>query len=132
MEDLRKIDKAFSFGKYKGVNSDDNLPREEKGNEFFLQKEKEVPTIDFLPIESFNEIIPDDDSGTYYHPMDMVLLVDADSKEKYPDIAAAILVKAIADAHEEQEREKIKRIGFDILGIVLGAIGWLLPETPLL
>lgn len=132
MAGLRKIDKTFSFGKYNGVNSDDNLPREEKENEFFLQKEKEVPTIDFLPIESFNEIIPDDDSGTYYHPMDMVLLVDADSKEKYPDIAAAILVKAIADAHEEQEREKIKRIGFDILGIVLGAIALATSGNPII
>lgn len=122
MEGLRKIDKAFSFGKYNGVNSDDDLPREEKGNEFFLQKEKEVPTIDFLPIESFNEIIPDDDTGTYYHPMDMVLLVDANSKEQYPDIVAAILVKAIAEANEELEREKNIRIGFDILALAVGVI----------
>lgn len=132
MAGLRKIDKGFSFGKYNGVNSDDNLPREEKGNEFFLQKEKEAPIIDFLPMESFNEIIPDDDTGAYYHPMDMVLLVDADSKEKYPDIAAAILIKAIADAHEEQEREKIKRIGFDILGIVLGAVALATSGNPII
>jgi len=132
MEGLRKIDKAFSFGKYNGVNSDDDLPREENGNEFFLQKEKEVPTIDFLPIESFNEIIPDDDTGAYYHPMDMVLLVDANSKEQYPDIVAAILVKAIAEANEELEREKNIRIGFDILGIILGAIALATSGPPLI
>ncbi|GEN75758.1 hypothetical protein [Chryseobacterium hagamense] len=132
MVSLRKIDKGFSFGRYNGVNSDDNLPREEKGNEFFLQKEKEASIIDFLPMESFNEIIPDDDTGAYYHPMDMVLLVDADSEEKYPDIAAAILIKAIADAHEEQEREKIKRIGFDILGIVLGAVALATSGNPII
>lgn len=132
MEGLRKIDKAFSFSKYNGVNSDDDLPREENGNEFFLQKEKEVPTIDFLPIESFNEIIPDDDTGAYYHPMDMVLLVDANSKEQYPDIVAAILVKAIAEANEELEREKNIRIGFDILGIILGAIALATSGNPLI
>lgn len=132
MEGLRKIDKAFSFGKYNGVNSNDDLPREENGNDFFLQKEKEVPSIDYLPLESFNEIIPDNDSGAYYHPMDMVLLVDADSKEKYPDIVAAILVKAIAETNEELEREKNIRIGFDILGIALGAIALATSGNPLI
>ncbi|MBB4806725.1 hypothetical protein HNP38_002021 [Chryseobacterium defluvii] len=124
MNGLRKIEKTFSYGDYNGISSR-NTPRKEKENEFFLQKMKDIPPLgmDFLPFRAFDDTIPDMDDGAFYHPLDMVLLIDANSEEKYPDIAAAILVKAIADEKEKLEREKLISLGLSLLGLVIGAAG---------
>lgn len=133
MEGLRTLDKTFISNQDYIFNSSDNLPRDEKGNEFYLQQLKKA-------IIKSTEIIPDDlprmvermpietteflpiERGDYYHPLDIVFLKDSTEENAIAMPVAAILIKAIADERERIERQRAIRIGFDILAIVLGVI----------
>ncbi len=60
------------------------------------------------------------DEGAYYHPMDMVTLID--EKTGRPQQVAAMFVKDIADQIEWAAVMEIIRLGFNILVIILSLV----------
>jgi len=133
MEGLRILDKTFVSNQDYIFNSSDNLPRDEKGNELYLQQLKKtiiksteiIPDdlprmVERVPVET-SEFLPTE-KGSYYHPLDIVYLKDSTADNALAIPVAAILIKAIADERERIEREKAIRLGFDVLAIVLGVI----------
>jgi len=80
----------------------DDLPR--------YSERVEVATTKFYP----------EGKGEYYHPLQPVYLIDAESEDKTSYAVPAILVKAISDDAEWKDITKKIRIGADILAILLG------------
>lgn len=118
---LQRIGKTFKYGKeYKFDGDVNQWITDEKQDEFFLQQLRNIPFLgaDIIPID---DQIPED-NGAMYHPLDLVSIIDTDSKDKTPIIVPALYIKALSDEVELQEIETNIRIGLDVLAIVLGLV----------
>ncbi|VXB82545.1 conserved hypothetical protein [Flavobacterium sp. 9AF] len=120
-KELTITDKTFFYGEeYKYDANVTSIGNNEKEDEFFIQQLRLIPLFgaDYTP---FKDELPLD-YGAMYHPLEMVYLLDVDSKDSAPKLVPAIYIKALSDEVEIQEIEKNIRIGFDVLAIVLGVI----------
>lgn len=118
---LQRVGKTFKYGKeYKFDGDVNQWITDEKQDEFFLQQLRNIPFLgaDIIPID---DQIPED-NGAMYHPLDLVSIIETDSKDKTPIIVPALYIKALSDEVELQEIETNIRIGLDVLAIVLGLV----------
>ncbi|MDI9309517.1 MAG: EndoU domain-containing protein [Limnohabitans sp.] len=131
---LNKVDKAFEYGKEYKFDADIfSWLSDEKEDEFFLkqkitieEEELQIYPDDLVSKAESKKVrvkkLVDAEKGQMYHPLDLVRIIDMDSKDKTPITVPAIYIKALSDEVELQEIETNIRIGFDILAIVLGII----------
>jgi hypothetical protein len=119
---LERKDKTFYYGnEYKFDANVSAVRNDEKNDEFFIQQLRVIPLFGADILYPLTENI-EEDKGSMYHPLEIVQFIDMDSKDKQPLPMPAIFVKALSDEVELQEIETSIRIGFDLLGVVLGVI----------
>jgi hypothetical protein len=129
-EGLTPTEKTFRIGT--NYKLDANVKGGGEGNDgFFLQQLKSIPPggMDFMPEGLWEDIT--DGTGAVYKPLDIVYLIDTSAESEIPIPVPAIYIKALSDEAEWQEIEKNIRLGFDVLGLILGVVTVLTTGNPL-
>ena len=114
---LTVLDKTFHYGENYKIRSNVISQGDEKNDTIFLQ-EFQLITQDpwvFLP-----DLEIPQEKGSYYYPLDLVKLINADSSSESLEIVPAIYIKAHADEESWTEIGRAARIAGDLLGIILG------------
>ena len=125
---LTKKDDTYYIGK--GNFQKVHNPEDDKGIIFLQQSRWEVwrdPKTGKPAGEPFTHDLSE---GQYYHPMDLVKLIDEDSVDKTPVWVPVIVIKAMADEQVKAAYEERLRLGLDVLAIILG-VATLGSSTPL-
>jgi hypothetical protein len=129
-EGLTKKTKTYYIGKDYELDSNVQQGNDQRRNEILLRQYKKVTksyttteTDEFgITIGTFEHEYVDEKLayGAYYYPLDLVKIVDMDSKDRTPLMVPAIFVKAISDKEEWKDIKKNVRIGLDVLAIIIG------------
>ncbi len=142
LKGLEQKENTYFIGENYKFDSNVLRINDKEKDKFFLQQEigrKETKTI-YIPddLPSYRErytvevtnFYPENE-GEYYHPLDLVFLIDADSGNNIPMPVPSIFLKSISDEEEWKGINQSIRIGADILAIIIG-VATLGTSSPLL
>ncbi|WP_430613038.1 HNH endonuclease [Flavobacterium sp. JP2137] len=122
---------SFRIGKNYRVMSDYFALSEQKKDQIYLQQRMGRPE---KKLEKYPDDIPRlsqgrevdtvvfsaEDLGSYFHPLQAVLLIDMDATQPVTYRVPALYLKAIADEATHKDLMTGLRIGFDLLAVILG------------
>lgn len=138
---LTKKESVFRIGKDYELDSNVLQKNDPKGKILLVQyqkKQKFVTHTFTSPTTGASagsysgiETVSEEFFKSFYSPMDLVTLIDMDSKDKTRYLVPAIYVKALSDEEEWKNIKKNMRLGADLLAIIIG-IASLGTASPLL